>query len=478
MNWIQGLSKAIRYMENHLTEEITIDEVAGQACSSSSHFQLVFHLVIGMTVGEYIRNRRLSLAAHDLLLPDSRIMDVAMRYQYDTQESFSKAFTRFHGIPPSKVRRDKIKRFCPLSIQFSIQGGFDMSFGLINAFHFADWDSFDDGRNRELTAEEKYNKIVKWAGEARGQNPTIFDKLSEWILDDSEWTEDKLAENEQILTQGVFSRFKDQNAKLRAYLKELEPSGVVNIVIFKALDRFDEELSGKPADKRLREVVARVFSDFSTLRERSVRKKIAGYPTNSMHATDIGYINYLKDCDAAVQWALFMPEVVKKHGHKINRDSFEYIEIGKVRFIGKEFVKNPEIHVAHPEEALPELIEMLPEYGTEITALCHLEHHNGGAVNVNQCNMMGYFCKAATPVPNGYDYYDVPTDHAGYAVYSSNNFDGNYFDAAYEFTRDQILGDNVCIPYPQAYWTAEVYLQGFSEGGSPHRFGYLFSVEL
>ena len=85
---------------------------------------------------------------------------------------------------------------------------------------------------------------------------------------------------------------------------------------------------------------------------------------------------------------------MEKHGHATNQDSFEYIKIGNMRFIGKEFAKNPEIHVARPAEALPELLLMLPEYGTEITALCHLEHHHGGEVNVKQCNMMGYFCKA------------------------------------------------------------------------------------
>ncbi|MDF2937670.1 MAG: hypothetical protein K0Q90_3043, partial [Paenibacillaceae bacterium] len=107
MNWIQCLLKAIHYIEKHLTDDINIDEVSSQSYSSSSHFQLVFHLVMGMTIGEYIRNRRLSLAAQDLLQPHSRIIDVAMRYQYDTQESFSKAFTRFHGVPPSKVQQGK-----------------------------------------------------------------------------------------------------------------------------------------------------------------------------------------------------------------------------------------------------------------------------------------------------------------------------------------------------------------------------------
>ena len=100
MNWIQSLSNAIRYIEDNLTNNICADDISSQAYSSNSHFQLIFHLLTGMTVGDYIRNRRLSLAAQDLLQPNSKIIDVAMRYQYDTQESFSKAFTRFHGIPP------------------------------------------------------------------------------------------------------------------------------------------------------------------------------------------------------------------------------------------------------------------------------------------------------------------------------------------------------------------------------------------
>ena len=99
MDWIQSLSKVIDYIEKHLTDDINIDEISSQAYSSSSHFQLIFHLVMGITIGEYIRNRRLSMAAQDLLKPDSKIIDVSMRYQYDTPESFSKAFTRFHGMP-------------------------------------------------------------------------------------------------------------------------------------------------------------------------------------------------------------------------------------------------------------------------------------------------------------------------------------------------------------------------------------------
>jgi len=138
MNWIQCLSKSIQYIEEHINDKIRIDEISNQAYTSSSHFQLLFHLVFGITVGEYIRNRRLTLAALELLKPGSKIIDVAMRYQYDTQESFSKAFTRFHGFPPSKVQADKIRMFHPLKINFTVQGGFEMSRSFIDEFYWND----------------------------------------------------------------------------------------------------------------------------------------------------------------------------------------------------------------------------------------------------------------------------------------------------------------------------------------------------
>jgi len=478
VNWIQSLSKAIDFIENHLTDDICIDKVSNQVYASNSHFQFVFHVVMGLTIGEYIRNRRLSLAAQDLMQSNNRINEVTIRYRYDTQESFSKAFTRFHGVPPSKIKWGKARMFHPLSINVIIQGGFDMSRKWIDDIIWVDGKDIDIQKGEDLTDTEKYNKLIEWAEHARGQNSDVFDALSAWILDDSQWTDEKLEENEQILMQGVFARFKAQNSMLRSYLKVLEPSGVVNTAIFKALDRFDDELSGAPHDERLIETVTKVFADFSHMQKREIREKIAGYTTGSMHMNDMGYINYLKDCDAGIQWALFMPEVVKKHGHKINRDSFEYIEIGKLRFVGLEFAKNPDIHLSRPMESLPKLIPLLHEYGTEFTALCHLEHHYGGEVNVNQCNMMGYFCKANTPVPEGYDYYDIPTKHAAYAIYSHYDFDGDVYGASYEFTRDQILGDGVHIPYPTGYWMAEVYQEGFFSGSGAFRFGYLFGVEL
>ncbi|MCL2409623.1 MAG: AraC family transcriptional regulator [Oscillospiraceae bacterium] len=490
MNWIQSLMNAVKYIEDNLTNDICIDEVSGQAYASSSHFQLIFHVVMGMTVGEYIRNRRLSLAAQDLLQPGSKIIDVAMRYQYDTQESFSKAFTRFHGVPPSKIRQGQVRLFYPLTINVTIQGGFDMSHKFIDEFHLADWSEIDGQKDEKLTDAEKYKKITAWALEARMQNPNVFDALTEWILDDAQWTDDKLAENEQILMQGVFARFKEQNARLRAYLKELEPSGVVNAPVFVALDRFDDELSGRTHHEQLREVVARVFSDFSTMKERSVREQIAGNKTGPYgnDTVDIfGFINYLKDCDARVQWCLFMPDLVKHQQDGFKVDSFEYKKMPAMRFIGKEDSE----HLISMECKLDimHFLDAMLEYKSGFDYDVYFMHHYGKGVDVDPGHgFLGRFMKADTPVPEGFLHFDfVPDDsdtpyltfcsQFAFATFSGDidamhkveGYDGG---AMYDVTRNIILGQGITIPYPEIYWTAEVFLEGYDKPST----AYMFSV--
>jgi hypothetical protein len=332
-----------------------------------------------------------------------------------------------------------------------------------------------------LTGEAAYKCVTDWAlwfrtarsrpvtanGITYPLNEAAYTEMCRWLTDDGQWKD--LTSHEAFLKQSGLLLVGFYRNNLYSYLKRLDEQfpGVVNPPALAALERMSRQFPGSHAsDLWLNECVDPAITDFAMLRDRAVREKVDRYVTD------------VSGTDNRIQWAMFMPEVVKKHGHKINRDSFEYIKIGQKRFIGKEFAKNPEIHLSRPAEALPELIAMLPDCGTEITALCHLEHHHGGEVNADQCNMMGYFCKADTPVPNGYDHYDVPTEHAAFATYYSPNFDGNYFDAAYEFTRDQILADDVNIPYPRAYWTAEVYTEGFFSGSGAHRFGYLFSAVL
>ena len=488
MNWIGCLSKAVRYIEEHLTDDISIDEVAMKAYASSSHFQLVFHVVMGMTIGEYIRYRRLSLAALDLLQPNSKIIDVAMRYRYDTQESFSKAFMRFHGVPPSKAQRGTVKLFYPLSINVTVEGGFDMSRKLVDEFY---WSNIEEQTGKKLTDIEKYKRIVSWAAKARGQNPCVFDALTEWVLDDSQWSDEKLAENEQILMQSVFARFKEQNAQIRAYLLELEPSGVVNAAVFKALDGFDGELSGVVQDKRLQEVVARVFADFSVMRQRDIREQIAGSKTGPSGTDSVdlfGYINRLKECDAQVQWALFMPDMVERQQKGFKVDSFEYKKMPAMRFVGQE---GDDLENIVARKKLFRILDAMNEYKSDIGFDVLLMHHYGLGVDVGPWHgVWGRFMRADTPVPEGFLHFDFVPHNDGnvgppfcsqfaYATFSGDmdamhKREGYDIDAMYDITRNIMLGQGVPIPYPHKYWTAEV----FPDGCDKYSTAYMFSAEL
>ena len=105
MDWIKGLQRSIDYIEAHLTETIDYESVASQSFSSSYHFQRVFGILCGFTVGEYIRSRRLSLAGTELAAGGAKVIDVALKYGYESPDSFAKAFKKFHGILPSEVKK-------------------------------------------------------------------------------------------------------------------------------------------------------------------------------------------------------------------------------------------------------------------------------------------------------------------------------------------------------------------------------------
>ena len=130
MDWITGIQRALDYVEAHMMEPIDYEETAKQAYSSSFHFQRVFSILCGFTLGDYIRYRRLSLAGRELASSEIRVIDAALKYGYDTPESFSRAFTRFHGISPSQARQGgaALKSFSPLSVKLVLDGGITMNY--------------------------------------------------------------------------------------------------------------------------------------------------------------------------------------------------------------------------------------------------------------------------------------------------------------------------------------------------------------
>ena len=133
MEWIAAMQHAITYMEEHLLEEINYEVVAKQVHTSGYEFHRAFSFLTGMTANAYIRNRRLSLAGREIVETDMRITDIALKYGYDTPESFTKAFTRFHGVAPKFAREEAVKLvlFNPLVIKIAVEGGKSMGYRIV-----------------------------------------------------------------------------------------------------------------------------------------------------------------------------------------------------------------------------------------------------------------------------------------------------------------------------------------------------------
>ncbi len=134
MEWFKRMSYAVEYMEEHMEEPYDAAEVAKVAYSSAFHFQRMFHMLTGITVAEYVRKRKLTLAAQELAATKGKVLDIALKYGYDSPESFSKAFRRVHGINPSAAREQgvKLKAHPRISFQLSLKGDKDMDYKIID----------------------------------------------------------------------------------------------------------------------------------------------------------------------------------------------------------------------------------------------------------------------------------------------------------------------------------------------------------
>lgn len=130
MEWITRLNDAIQYIEDHLLEEISYGELAKIACCSTFHFQRMFAYMAGVPLSEYIRRRKMSLAAVDLQGGDAKILDVALKYGYSSPTAFNRAFQSVHGIAPSLVKNEgvSVKSFPPLSFKITVKGVEEMNY--------------------------------------------------------------------------------------------------------------------------------------------------------------------------------------------------------------------------------------------------------------------------------------------------------------------------------------------------------------
>ncbi len=130
MEWIERLNEAIGYMEEHLLDGIDYEQLGRIACCSSYHFQRMFTYMAGVTLSEYIRRRKMSLAAVDLQGKDMKIIDVAGKYGYSSPTAFNRAFQSVHGIAPSAVRSGgvAVKSFPAITFKITVKGVEEMNY--------------------------------------------------------------------------------------------------------------------------------------------------------------------------------------------------------------------------------------------------------------------------------------------------------------------------------------------------------------
>ncbi|GHV40115.1 hypothetical protein FACS189490_04830 [Clostridia bacterium] len=271
---------------------------------------------------------------------------------------------------------------------------------------------------------------------------------------------------------------------LRSYLKLLDANypGIVNPPSLADLDYMSKLFSGNQSgDLWLNECVDPSITNFAMLHKRSVREKVDQYVTE------------VSTTDNRIQWALFMPDFVKKQvgDSGIEVAGFEYRRMSAFKFIGVETDDNAK------RDEIFRALDAMPEYKSGFDHDLLFQHHYGREIDNDEGKwhgVWGRFMSADSPVPEGFLSFDfVPEgvlsfDGVGGSPYLSSfafaTFTGDVnalhktegfdSDAMYDITRNIILGEDVIIPYPQKYWTAEVFLNGYIEPSS----GYLFSVEL
>lgn len=166
MEWLDKMNDAIRYIENHIEEKIDFTTVAHIACCSLSRFQRMFTFVTDITIAEYVRCRRMSLSACELLNSDIKIIELAIKYGYESPEAFTRAFQAFHRVSPTSVRKLGIhNNFPPISFEITINGG-----------------NFNMGTKPLVRIEEhSMERVVSFYVDCRAPEEVAWNLMRSWV---------------------------------------------------------------------------------------------------------------------------------------------------------------------------------------------------------------------------------------------------------------------------------------------------------
>lgn len=233
MEWIIGIQNAINYIEDHITETIDYEELGRVSFSSPFHFQRVFSILCGYTVGEYVRYRRLSLAGMELAAGREKVIDVAAKYGYESPDAFARAFQKFHGLAPSQARGNgaKLKAFSRLSIKITLEGGNTMNYRLEEKKElklvgykkrFTGTPKERDRQDHNFTCETRMNQaVLHWMAHDCDTSYNVFSDFDDEGYDFTiagDLNGEGVAEIAEDMGQEVASRFEELTVPGGLYL--------------------------------------------------------------------------------------------------------------------------------------------------------------------------------------------------------------------------------------------------------------------
>ena len=163
MDWLEQMNAAIDYLETHLEDDISYDRAAQIACCSTYHFQRMFSYITGVPLSEYIRRRRLTLAAFELQAGECRVIDAAFKYGYDSPEAFSRAFKKLHGVMPVSARDAgvSLKAYPRMSFSITASGVAAMKYRMTQREAFRVFGIYADMSTHQETAFEQVPQFFR-----------------------------------------------------------------------------------------------------------------------------------------------------------------------------------------------------------------------------------------------------------------------------------------------------------------------------
>ncbi|MCT8977849.1 AraC family transcriptional regulator [Clostridium sp. CX1] len=273
MDWLKAMNNAVEYIEDNINEKFDIEKVSKIALSSPFHFQRMYHMITGVTVAEYIRRRRLTLATQDILSGE-KIINVAYKYGYETPESFTKAFKKLHGISPTAAREQgaSLKAYPKLSFHISIKGDKDMNYKIVEKGSFK-----VVGKQKRMTmsGEENFKQVPKF----------WYDCMADGSYD---WLTSKAGKLGVLGVSKDFDKFTDEFNYMIAVeeIKDPLPKGYISATIPAATWAVFESVG--PVPESLHELLRRIYSEWmpSTGYQHDCAPDIDVFPIGDMSSPD------------------------------------------------------------------------------------------------------------------------------------------------------------------------------------------------